>query len=198
MTFQPKHVVTMVACVSAAVVLAPVGVMAATGTLVNITDAAYSSRKARVSADGSLRVEQRAAATTNTFNRSSAGVNSLSFAKLIEVSGPRRLAITDLSFSADTFTSQATAGYAARLEFVALIRKSGTSACAYNASGWTRTTLRWVDIAPTQTNQLSFSGSPLVPPVATGGEDTCIGFQVWVLPANTTIFAGVSGYTYEP
>lgn len=198
MKFAPKHVVAMVACVCAAAVLAPVGVMATTGTIVNITDAVYAARKARVSADGSLRVEQRAAATTNTFNRSSAGVSSLSFTKLIEVSGPRRLAITDLSFSADTFTSQATAGYAARLEFVALIRKSGVSPCAYSSAGWTRTTLRWVDVAPTQTNQLSFAGSPLVPPVATGSEDTCIGFQVWVLPANTTIFAGVGGYTYEP
>jgi len=198
MKLEARHVVAIVACVCAAAVLAPVGVMAATGSLVNITDPSYASRKARVSADGSMRVESRAAATTNTFNRSSNGVSSLSFTKLIEVSGPRRLAITDISFSADTFTSQSTAGYAARLEFVALVRKSGTAACAYNAAGWQRTTLRWVDVAATRTDQLSFAGSPLVPPVATGSEDTCIGFQVWVLPSSVTIFAGISGYTYEP
>lgn len=45
MKFQAKHVVTMVCAVSAAAVLAPVGVMAATGTLVNVTDPFNASRR---------------------------------------------------------------------------------------------------------------------------------------------------------
>ncbi|HEX8002336.1 MAG TPA: hypothetical protein VF519_06540 [Mycobacteriales bacterium] len=49
-----RHIVTIVVAVCAAVVLAPVGVMAATGTLVNITDPVNSANRARVTSAGSM------------------------------------------------------------------------------------------------------------------------------------------------
>lgn len=198
MRFAPKHVVTMVACVSAAVVLAPVGVLAATGQLVNITDPYSSSRSARVSRDGSLRVESRTAVGGGTFNAVGTGLSSLSFQKLYEASGPKRIVITDITMSADSSTSQSTPGYAARIEVVALTRTSGSAACAYNAAGWTRKTVRWLDVAPTRTEQLTFPGSPIVVAPAASGHLSCVGYQVWVLPSSVTIFGAVGGYTYEP
>lgn len=54
--FSGRHIVGMVVAVSAAVVLAPVGAMAATGSLVNITDPVHTANKARVDAKGALRV----------------------------------------------------------------------------------------------------------------------------------------------
>lgn len=52
--FTNRQVVTMVAAICAAVVLAPVGALAATGSLVNVTDPVHSAYKARVSAAGRL------------------------------------------------------------------------------------------------------------------------------------------------
>jgi hypothetical protein len=198
MELAPRHIVTMVAAVSAAVVLAPVGVMAATGSLVNITDPFSSSRQARVSADGSLRVESRAAVSGYTFNVALPGTSSLSFYKLVEATGPYSIAVTDLSAAADTGLNQAAAGYAVRMEFVALTRTSGTAACAYNASGWTRKTLRWMDVAPSRTDQLSFASTPIVVPGAAAGHLACLGVQLWVMPSNTSVFIAAAGYKFVP
>lgn len=52
--FTNRQVVTMVVAICAAVVLAPVGALAATGSLVNITDPVHSAYKARVSSAGRL------------------------------------------------------------------------------------------------------------------------------------------------
>ena len=54
--FTGRQIVTMVVAISAAVVLAPVGALAATGSLVNITDPVHRDQKARVSGDGRLLV----------------------------------------------------------------------------------------------------------------------------------------------
>lgn len=53
-----RHIVTIVASICAAVVLAPVGVMAATGQLVNIADPVTGSNQARVNSGGGLHVSQ--------------------------------------------------------------------------------------------------------------------------------------------
>lgn len=54
MKFSSKQVVTMVVAVCAAVVLAPVAVSAATGSLVNIVDPVNAGSKARVNPTGTL------------------------------------------------------------------------------------------------------------------------------------------------
>lgn len=196
MALMPKHLVTMVACVCAAVVLTPAAVVAA-GSLVTIADPATNSA-ARVSKDGALRVESRAGASGDSFNAAAPSASSLSFVKVYEANGPKRPVITDLSVSADTSTSQATAGYAVRIEWVVLTRTSGVAPCAYNSAGWVRRTLRWMDVAPTRTEQLTFPGSPLLLPAVTAGQRNCIGFQIWVLPASTTVFGAAAGYLLTP
>lgn len=54
--FRPRHVVTMVVAVSAALVLMPVAVGAATGSLVNIVDPSTAANKAKVTNKGQLYV----------------------------------------------------------------------------------------------------------------------------------------------
>jgi hypothetical protein len=194
MTFAPKHIVTMVACVCAASVLAPVGVMAATGQLVNIADPLSSGRVARVSTDGVLRVESRAGANSRSFAVATPEMGSLSFTVLTESVAPYRIAVTDLSIASDTGLNQATAGFAARIEFVALTRTSGTAVCAYNAVGWTRKTMRWVSVPASGTVALNFAGTPLLLPAIPAGGKSCLGMQVWVLPNNASLSVGLTGY----
>jgi hypothetical protein len=52
--FTNRQIVAMVAAVCATVALAPVGALAATGSLVNITDPQHTSQKARVTSAGRL------------------------------------------------------------------------------------------------------------------------------------------------
>jgi hypothetical protein len=57
--FSNRQVTAMIASICAAVVLAPVGAMAATGNLTSIADPVHKSQKARVNASGNLYVTQR-------------------------------------------------------------------------------------------------------------------------------------------
>jgi len=56
--FRPRHIVAMVVAVSTAVVLMPVAVGAATGSLVNIVDPSNAANKAKVSNMGQLYVTE--------------------------------------------------------------------------------------------------------------------------------------------
>lgn len=58
----------IVACVSVASLLAPVGVLAATGQLVNIVDPLFRRRKVRVGSAASLQVETRPGVTGGARN----------------------------------------------------------------------------------------------------------------------------------
>jgi hypothetical protein len=58
MEFRPRHVVTMVVAVSAAAILTPVTVQAATGSSVNLVDKLHSTSIARVTSKGTLWVNQ--------------------------------------------------------------------------------------------------------------------------------------------
>lgn len=57
--FSGRQITVMVVAISVAVVLAPVGAVAATGSLVNVTDPVYSTYRARVTSKGSLAVTPR-------------------------------------------------------------------------------------------------------------------------------------------
>jgi hypothetical protein len=54
--FTGRQITTIAVAVAAAIILAPVGVMAASGSLVNIADPGHPSRKAHVTAAGALQV----------------------------------------------------------------------------------------------------------------------------------------------
>jgi hypothetical protein len=196
MKLAPKHVVTIVVSVCAAVVLAPVGVMAATGSLVNITDPVDASRKARVNPDGTLRVEARSLAGSGTFNKTSGDLAFAgSSAALVTATSPTRIAVTELSVSADTYITANNPQYTARVEIYQLTRTSGTAACAMSASGWTQQLLRYVSVASGQTVDLTFGGSPMVLSAPTG-QVSCLLAFVRVMPTNGHVFVGATGYTY--
>lgn len=63
--WSPRQITTMVVAICCAVVLAPLGAIAATGNLVNITDPVHAARKARVDANGRLTVSDRGPVTAN-------------------------------------------------------------------------------------------------------------------------------------
>jgi hypothetical protein len=191
----PKHVVTLIACVCAAVVLAPVGVMAATGSLVNVIDPSNSSRQAHVTSNGALRVENGSIAAGQAFSKTSDPISSLGFHVLFEVTGPTRMALTDVSLTSDTGLSQAVTGYGSRIELVALTRTSGTSACGYSAPGWTRRSLRVIDSQAPGTTQLTFP-TPMLLPGAASGQPLCVGFYYNLQPNNATIWVAAGGYKY--
>jgi hypothetical protein len=198
MRFEPKHVVTMVACVCAAVVLAPVGVMAATGSYVNITDPFSTARKARVSTDGALRVESRAGANSNTFSNASGDLTSNAFSTLAEATYPTRIAVTEMSFSVDSGIQAANTAYAARIEVYRMVRTSGTAACARTAPGWTAKLMRVAVVVPSEMRELTFAGSPLVLAGGGSGQRVCLGAYVSTYPTNTRVFIGATGYTFTP
>lgn len=196
MRFEPKHVVAMVVAVSAAVVLAPVGVMAATGTLVNIADPANGARRAKVSSDGALRVESRGAVGAKTFNFTSGALSSLTFHKLYEQTGPDRVVITDVSLAAGMFS--ASNNWSFRATLWGATRTSGSAACSPTAPGYVARPLRTVEVPVNDTVVLSFAGTPLLLPKAEAGQPTCLGVTINRTVTDASLYVGGAGYRYTP
>ncbi len=192
MRFQPRHVVAIVASVCAAAVLAPVGVMAATGTLVNITDPYSTARQARVGAQGTLWGETRAGVTSHAFNLNLNGITDLSLHKLIEADAPNRIAITEFSVG----TRGSDNGYTTQVDLRAYVRVSGTGPCG--SAGWVSTTLRRVSVKTNETVQLLFSGPPLILPVPAAGQRLCFEASITQLPTGIVADFGGTGYAFAP
>jgi hypothetical protein len=190
MRFQPRHVVAIVASVCAAAVLAPVGVMAATGTLVNITDPYSSARQARVGASGTLFGETRAGVTSKAFNMAVDNVVDLSLHKLTEAVAPNRLAITEVTLA----TRATDNGYTTQVDLAGWVRTTGTNPCG--GQGWTKTMLRRVSVKTNETVQLLFSGPPLILPVPATGQHVCFTFAITQLPNGVVLDAGGTGYAF--
>lgn len=193
MKFKPVHVVAMVASVSAALVLMPVAVNAATGTLVNITDPFTSGRVARVTNARTLMVESRAGIPQDSFQTSGTRLG-LGWVNLVSVNYPTKIAITELSFAARGPVSDT----AQEVLLEAMVRTSGTNGCTGpGTSGYTRHTLRRV-LVKNQTSSLTmnFTGPPLVMPSGAGGQPTCFGFTVVTTPSGSAMDVGVTGYRF--
>ncbi len=190
MRFTSKQVVAMVVAVSAAVVLAPVGVMAATGSLVNIADGSNSSRLTRVGSNGTLFTETRAGVLSNAFNINVNNVTDLSLHKLVETGYPNHLAITELTVA----TSGTENGYTTKVDVRAYVRTSGTATCG--GAGWTSTTLRRVSVKTNETVQLVFDGPPLVLPVPANGQRVCLTASIVQLPNGIVADFGGTGYQF--
>jgi hypothetical protein len=191
MKFAPKHVVTMVACVCAAAVLAPVGVMAATGSLVNIVDPLLADRKVRVGSAGALHVESRAGVIGGDFNVLSSPTTTLSFVKLYETAAPNRIAVTEMSVA----TRGSDNGFTTQVELRGYVRTSGTNACG--GAGWMVVRLRVVSVLTNTSEQLTFDGPPLILPGAATGHRVCFGFTITQLPSGVVVDVGTSGYTFR-
>lgn len=196
MGFQPRHVVTMVVAVCAAAVLAPVGVMAATGQLVNIADPFSSARTARVSSDGSLRVESRAAASGKSFSFQSVGLNSITFFPLREFGGSERTAITELTFAAGGIFSDETLSYTVHVW--GLERTAGMQRCGLSSAGWTKTLLRTVVVRAQSSEVVTFAGTPLMLPTAAANQQSCIGVELKNSLTDGALYVGGTGYRVAP
>ena len=192
MQFLPKHVVTMVVAVSAAAVFAPVGVMAATGQLVNITDPTTPSRQAKVGSTGALYVESRAGAVNGSFNTMTEKITDVIGHTIYETTSPNRMALTEATF---TLRGDNTA-LVNHVRIFWQTRTSGTAACG--GSGWTMPkTMKTVAVHAGETVQLRFDGPPLVMPAAPSGQAVCIRFQQTKWSGGTELDVSTIGYVYK-
>lgn len=203
MQFTPKHIVTMVVAVSVAAVLTPVGVLAATGTLVNITDPVNSSRTARVTHGGALHVEQRAGLPAGAASRQFS-TNGLNFYKLAEATYPERIGVTEVTMASHGPVGS-TYGHNF-VDLVAYVQTSGSSPCgpvsAYVSAppGYERKVLRRFLVRNLQQSiQATWNGPALIVPAATGaGRKVCVQLEVQTITTDTTLWFGGTAYKYTP
>ena len=191
MRFTSKQVVTMVVAVSAAVVLAPVGVMAATGQLVNVADAVDPAFRTRVSSNGGLFVETHPR-VASTFNAQKPDVADTNVHPLYVVGAPTRVAVTDLQVTVRDNGTSDTLGTVVELLAFASSRDTLTGC---GGAGWNRSLLRRVTAQRAQTVQVTFDGSPLVLP--TVGGHVCLAFQVTRGMASTVADVAVTGFVFK-
>ncbi|HEX8003261.1 MAG TPA: hypothetical protein VF519_11260 [Mycobacteriales bacterium] len=196
MRFTNKQVVTMVCAVAAAVVLAPVGVMAATGQLVNIVDPSSAGRAVRVTSDGALRVDARSGAVPNPLNFAPGYKTGLGFLPAAVFNGPDRTAITQLTFATDV-GSNSYQGWSWRVEVYAMRRTAGTDACSFTSGNWSKSLVRTISVPVNDTVVLDLTGSPVLLVPATG-QPTCLGVYVMREVGGGKLFVGGNGYRFAP
>lgn len=203
MKLTPRHLVTIVVALSLSAALTPVGVMAATGTLVHISDPVNTARRARVGGSGTLQVEQRAGVATNAVSGNWTADN-LQYFKLAEVTSPRRIAVTEVSVASHGPVSGATYGHN-YVDVVAYIQRSGSGACGMPSAyvdylvpqGYEKKVLRRVLARNLQQSvQLEWNGPALVAPSAADGKKVCVQLEPALLTTDTTLFIGATGYTF--
>lgn len=189
MRFQAKHIVAIVACGSAAAVLAPVGVMAATGTLVNITDPFDGSRAARVTERGTLWVESRAGVASDSFTV--LHENKTDVVAYVVKETTSRIAVTSLIVTVHGDNTASTNHF----RLMAQTRTSGTAACG--GSGWsTPKTLATLVVRAGSTEQLLWNGPPLVLPTPAAGQRVCLRVQQTKYTGSTDSDMAVTGFTF--
>ena len=191
MHFSSRQIVAIVIAISATMIATPVGVMAATGQLVNIVDPTFAGRKVRVGDVGTLRVESRAGAPNNAFNKAFT-FQGLGFHKISEVQAPKRIAITEVTLSGYEVN------YTAEAALVAYVQTGPSSAtCGTTLTNYTKVELRRFGFPMNQVTQIDFEGPPLISPPAGSGMKVCVGFAMQEVGTAARLFLGASGYTYS-
>jgi hypothetical protein len=193
MTFSPRQVVAIAWAVALVVVLAPVGVLAASGELVNITDPTHSRRKARVSSVGALQVESRPGVITQARNVSHVDVQNLLPRKLFEVTGPTRVAVSEVTI--DVHNVGNPVNEPTVVDLVYYEHTSGTEACG--RSGWTGTVLRRLTLKTDETLQTRFDGPPLMVPKPADGQTACVAMKLYQWVGDTMVDFGATVYPIE-
>ena len=194
MTFSPRHVVALVACIAAMSILAPVGVMAATGQLVNIVDPSKADRKVRVGSAGTLRVETRPGVPKDARNVVHLDIQNLSPRELLSVTGPTRIALSELTLGVHNVGSPVVEPTV--MDLTAYVRDSGTNPCG--GSGWTKTVLRRITVSTDTTEQISFDGPPLMVPAAPDGKRQCLAVSLDQWVGQTKVDVGATVFPYTP
>jgi hypothetical protein len=188
--FTSKQVTTMVVAICLAAIFTPVAVYA-TGQLVTIVDTA--NRSAKVSTNGALLVENRAFPGSRGFNFRNSRYQ-FGWISLASVTGPTRLAITELTLAGNYDP----VGGAAEVLVEALVRTSGSAPCeGPGSSGYVRHTLKHVWVPVRQSIQLRWDGQPLVLPIPDSGQPMCFGVTYYAGNTNLTVYADGTGYRFE-
>ena len=190
-----KQVAAIVAAVTVGAVLAPVGVEAATGQLVNIVDPFNAARGARVTNSRTLMVESRPGVPQDSFQVSGSRLG-LGWVNLTSVTAPQRLALTEMTFAARGPVSDT----AQEVLIEAMVRTTGANGCTGpGTSGYTRHTLRRILVKNQSTSlSITFPGPPLILPGAASGHVVCLGFTVVTVPSGSAMDVGATGYRYTP
>ena len=193
MEFAPKHVVAIVVSLCAAAVLAPVGVIAATGQLVNITDPFVSSRRARVTSSNSLQTETRAGFGPNTISQywTADTLESFTFG---EATGPDRLALTEMTLGSVGPSNGTTTGHH-YVDVVSYVQTTGTGTCGASSTGWTVKTLRRLVVRNFHpSTQIDWTGPVLLAPKSAAGKKACVVVRVNTFTSGSVIYIGATGY----
>lgn len=192
MRFTNKQVVAMVVAVCAAVVLAPVGVLAATGQLVTLVDPVLD-RKVRVGSGGTLQVESRAGSMSGAFSTLHENITDVTGHSVWEVNAPGRIAITEVTLTLRGDNTASTN----HVRVYSRVRTSGTASCQ-NGTGWTTPkTLRTYVVRAGSTVQALFNGPPLVSQAGAAGQRVCIAFQQTKWTGSTELDVGLTGYSFS-
>jgi hypothetical protein len=193
MKLQPKHVVAIVVSLSAAAVLTPLSVAAATGSFVNIVDPIIGSRKARIGSNGALQVETRPGATPTAVNVSYVDIQNLSPRSLLEVTHPNRAALSDLTISVRDFGNPVVA--ATVVDLIFYVHVSGTNPCG--GTGWSGTVLRRLTLNTDETIQVDFDGPPLMMPAPPSGKRGCLAAKLYQWVGDTRVDIGATVFSYQ-
>lgn len=191
MEFSSKQVVTMVAAVCAAVVLAPVGVMAATGQLVNIADGG-NGRLAKVGSSGTVYAETRAGVVDHSFQFYRENLANTGWYPAYEITG-KRIAITEL-----TLTARFDSTNYSYVKIYTRVRTSGTANCS-TGTGWSLPKyLRTALVRGGSTVQLQFNGPPLISATpSSASQKVCIGILYQERAGSPTLDVAMIGYTFS-
>jgi hypothetical protein len=189
MDFKPRHVVAMVVGVCAAAVLAPVGVMAASGTLTNIVDPYDGNRAARVTRRGTLWVESRAGVASDSFTVLHETKTDVT--PYLVKATTSRIAVTSWVVTVHGDNTASTNHF----RLISTVRLSGTSACG--GAGWSAAkTIATIAVRAGSTEQLLWNGPPLVVETPPAGQLVCLRVQQTKWTGSTDSDMAVTGFAF--
>lgn len=208
---SPRHVVTIVVAICATAVLMPVTVHAATGTLVNITDAVNAATKARVTPKGQVYVAQgdpyngtfahndtsgrqlvstvqEASAKLDTINDQTLSAGDTRRAIFSGVGG-KKVSLTSLVLSAEGGTAGSV-----KLMFIAYVKSNSTSGDCEGLSGFGAAE-RFVVMVPVgQTVNVTWPSALVWTQYADSNDYYCIDAESYGGPTGYGVHIAAYGY----
>jgi hypothetical protein len=204
--FTGRQITTMVVAAAIAIVAAPVGAIAATGQLINITDPVTAGHKARVNAKGGLAVTARdpvsgvQARVTKAGAQLAATVAGVASQYLnVEATayGNGRKALADTVNGQRLAVTQLTISYLGTGTATVDLWSWGilsSQTCATATAGSPLDVLRRVYVVGNSTLELTWNGPALLTAKPAAGKRTC--FLASITGSTNRISFGVTGYTF--
>lgn len=186
--WRPRHTLTAIAILAAAVTLMPVAVHAA-GSLVTVTDSVVSGRNARVSTSSGLVTDSRPNAPIIAYDSLNVSFvpTGAGFA-IASSTSPSRVAISSWLLAAGGTTAGSI-----RVRLYARYRSSGTAACSATANGYVIGHSKTAIVPVGQTLNIEF-GTPFVVPVLPAGVPYCYIVDPDSGPSGSSLTTSLHGY----